>query len=127
MNINNLAGEIVELVQQETANKTNITKINRQVVNILNKIVRNFSDTEDDEYVIAVNLNQGLPTSVLTNHPNLNGALFVCTDDISVADDIETSVNVTEDSIVVGVGEVQVQDDMSMYRKPAHKFERQSY
>lgn len=127
MNINSLAFEIVELVQNETANKTNINKINRQVINILNKIVSNFSDTEADDYTVVINLDQGLPTSVLTNHPNLNGALFVCTDNISVADDEEAAICVGDETIVVGVGEMQVQDDMSMYHKAAHKFERQNY
>ena len=127
MNINSLALEIVELVQNETANKTNLNKINRQVINILNKIVSNFSDTEADDYTVVINLDQGLPASVITNHPNLNGALFVCTDNISVADDEEAAICIGEETIIVGVGEIQMQDDMTIYHKAAHKFERQNY
>lgn len=125
MNISDTASEIVELVQVELSNKTNIGKINRQVANILSKIVSNFSDAEEeDNYVVVVNLNQGVPESVLSNHPELSGALVVCTDNISVADDEELAVLVHDDVIVVAVDEVQVQDDMARLIKSAHKFER---
>lgn len=125
MNISDTASEIVELVQTEMSNKTAIGKINRQVANILSKIVSNLSDAkEEDNYVVVVNLNQGMPESILSNHPGLNGALVVCTDNISVADDEELAVIVHDDVIVVAVSEVQAQDDMSRLIKSAHKFER---
>jgi hypothetical protein len=125
MNISDTASEIVELVQTELSNKTNIGKINRQVANILSKIVSNFSDAEEeDNYVVVVNLNQGIPESILSNHPGLSGALVVCTDNISVADDEELAVIVHDDVIVVAVDEVQAQDDMARLIKSAHKFER---
>jgi len=125
MNISDTASEIVELVQTELSGKTNIGKINRQVANILSKIVHNFSDAEDESnYVVVVNLFQGLPESVVSNHPGLSGALVVCTDNIAVADDEETAVIVHDDVIVVAVSEVEAQDDMARYIRSAHKFER---
>lgn len=125
MNISDTASEIVELVQTELSNKTNVGKINRQVANILYKIVRNFTSAEEeDNYVVVVNLNQGMPESVLSNHPGISGALVVCTDNISVADDEETAVIVHDDVIVVAVAKVEAQDDMARYVKSAHKFER---
>jgi len=125
MNISDTASEIVELVQTELSNKTNVGKINRQVANILYKIVRNFTSAEEeDNYVVVVNLNQGMPESVLSNHPGISGALVVCTDNISVADDEETAVIVHDDVIVVSVAQVEAQDDMARYVKSAHKFER---
>jgi hypothetical protein len=125
MNISDTASEIVELVQTELSNKTNVGKIKRQVVNILSKIVHNFSDAEDDaSYVVVVNLNQGVPEMVLSNHPGLSGALVVCTDNISVADDEEAAVIVHDDVIVVAVSSVEPQDDMARHVKSAHKFER---
>jgi hypothetical protein len=125
MNISNIASEIVELVQQETFNKTNITKINRQVASIINKIVKNFSDAEEGEdYTVLINLQHGLPKSVYTNHPNLSNALFVCTDDVSVTDDEDNAAYIDDDTIVVGVGTVELQDDMSACNKAAQKFER---
>ncbi len=125
MNISDTASEIVDLVQTELSNKTNVGKINRQVANILYKIVRNFTSAEEeDNYVVVVNLNQGMPESVLSNHPGISGALVVCTDNISVADDEETAVIVHDDVIVVAVAKVEAQDDMARYVKSAHKFER---
>lgn len=125
MNINDTASEIVDLVQTELSNKTNIGKINRQVASILSKIVHNFSDAEDeDNYVVVVNLFQGVPETVLSNHPGLNGALVVCTDNISVADDEESAVIVHDDVIVVAVSSVESQDDMARHVKSAHKFVR---
>ncbi len=125
MNISDTASEIVDLVQTELSNKTNVGKINRQVANILYKIVRNFTSAEEeDNYVVVVNLNQGMPESVLSNHPGISGALVVCTDNISVADDEETAVIVHDDVIVVSVAQVEAQDDMARYVKSAHKFER---
>lgn len=125
MNISDTASEIVELVQTELSNKTNVGKIKRQVASILSKIVHNFSDAEDEaNYVVVVNLLQGVPTSVLSNHPGLSGALVVCTDDISVADDEELAVIVHDDVIVVAVTQVEAQDDMARHVKSAHKFER---
>jgi hypothetical protein len=125
MNISDTASEIVELVQTELSNKTNVGKINRQVANILSKIVHNFSDAEDEaNYVVVVNLFQGVPESVVCNHPGLSGALVVCTDNISVADDEENAVIVHDDVIVVAVSSVEAQDDMARYIKSAHKFER---
>jgi hypothetical protein len=125
MNISDTASEIVELVQTELSNKTNVGKINRQVANILSKIVNNFSDAEDDaNYVVVVNLFQGVPETVVSNHPGLSGALVVCTDNISVADDEESAVIVHDDVIVVAVSSVEAQDDMARYVKSAHKFER---
>jgi hypothetical protein len=125
MNISDTASEIVELVQTELSNKTNVGKINRQVANVLSKIVNNFSDAEDDaNYVVVVNLFQGVPETVVSNHPGLSGALVVCTDNISVADDEESAVIVHDDVIVVAVSSVEAQDDMARYVKSAHKFER---
>jgi hypothetical protein len=125
MNISDTASEIVELVQTELSNKTNVGKINRQVANILYKIVSNFSDaTEQGDYVVVVNLNQGIPESVLSNHPGISGALVVCTDNISIADDEEMAVIVHDDVIVVSVSEIETEDDMARYVKSAHKFER---
>jgi hypothetical protein len=125
MNISDTASEIVELVQTELSNKTNVGKINRQVANILSKIVNNFSDAEDEaNYVVVVNLFQGVPETVVSNHPGLSGALVVCTDNISVADDEESAVIVHDDVIVVAVSSVEAQDDMARYVKSAHKFER---
>jgi hypothetical protein len=125
MNISDTASEIVDLVQTELSNKTNVGKINRQVANILYKIVRNFTSAEEeDNYVVVVNLNQGMPESVLSNHPGISGALVVCTDNISVADDEETAVIVHDDVIVVSVAQVEAQGDMARYVKSAHKFER---
>lgn len=123
MNISDTASEIVDLVQTELSGKTNIGKIKRQVASILSKIVNNFSDAEDN-YVVVVNLFEGVPESVLSNHPGLSGALVVCTDNISVADDEEAAVIVHDDVIVVAVSEMEAQDDMSRYVKSAHKFER---
>jgi len=125
MNISDTASEIVELVQTELANKTNAGKIKRQIASILSKIVHNFSDAEDESnYVVVVNLLQGVPESVVSNHPGLSGALVVCTDNISVADDEELAVIVHDDVIVVAVAQVEAQDDMTSYVKSAHKFER---
>jgi len=125
MNISDTASEIVELVQTELSNKTNVGKINRQVANVLSKIVNNFSDAEDDaNYVVVVNLFQGVPETIVSNHPGLSGALVVCTDNISVADDEESAVIVHDDVIVVAVSSVEAQDDMARYVKSAHKFER---
>jgi hypothetical protein len=125
MNISDTASEIVELVQTELSNKTNVGKINRQVAKILYKIVRNFTSAEEeDNYVVVVNLNQGMLESVLSNHPGISGALVVCTDNISVADDEETAVIVHDDVIVVSVAQAEAQDDMASYVKSAHKFER---
>jgi hypothetical protein len=125
MNISDTAAAIVELVQTEISNKTNVGKINRQVANILSKIVHNFSDAEDEaNYVVVVNLFQGVPETVVSNHPGLSGALVVCTDNISVADDEEAAVIVHDDVIVVAVSSVEPQDDMSRHVKSAHKFER---
>lgn len=127
MNIHELAAEIVDLVQAETSNKTSEAKIRRQIVGILNKIVSNFSEAEEDgDYVVVVNLQQGVPESIYSNHPGICGALFVCTDNISVADDEETAVIIYEDVIVVGVGEVEAQDDMAQHTRAAIKFERQN-
>lgn len=123
MNISDTASEIVDLVQTELSGKTNIGKIKRQVASILSKIVNNFSDAEDN-YVVVVNLFEGVPESVLSNHPGLSGALVVCTDNISVSDDEEAAVIVHDDVIVVAVSEMEAQDDMSRYVKSAHKFER---
>lgn len=123
MNINDTASEIVDIVQTELSGKTNIGKIKRQVASILSKIVNNFSDAEDN-YVVVVNLFEGVPESVLSNHPGLSGALVVCTDNISVADDEAAAVIVHDDVIVVAVSEMQAQGDMSRYVKSAHKFER---
>ena len=123
MNISDTASEIVDLVQTELSGKTNIGKIKRQVASILSKIVNNFSDAEDN-YVVVVNLFEGVPESVLSNHPGLSGALVVCTDNISVADDEESAVIVHDDVIVVAVSSVEAQDDMARYVKSAHKFER---
>lgn len=123
MNISDTASEIVDLVQTELSGKTSIGKIKRQVASILSKIVNNFSDAEDN-YVVVVNLFEGVPESVLSNHPGLSGALVVCTDNISVADDEEAAVIVHDDIIVVAVSEMEAQDDMSRYVKSAHKFER---
>lgn len=123
MNINDTASEIVDIVQTELSGKTNIGKIKRQVASILSKIVNNFSDAEDN-YVVVVNLFEGVPESVLSNHPGLSGALVVCTDNISVADDEAAAVIVHDDVIVVAVSEIQAQGDMLRYVKSAHKFER---
>lgn len=125
MNIFDTASEIVELVETERSNKTASGKIKRQVACILSKIVSNFSDAEEeDNYVVVVNLNQGVPESIASNHPGLSGALVICTDNISVADDEELAVLVHDDVIVVAVSEVQAQDDMARLIKSAHKFER---
>jgi hypothetical protein len=125
MNISDTAAEIVELVQTELSNKTNVGKINRQVANILSKIVSNFSDAEDEgEYVVVIKLNEGIPDSIVSNHPGISGALVVCTDNIAVADDEETAVIVHDDVIVVAVAEVEAEDDMAQYVRAAHKFER---
>jgi len=125
MNISDTASEIVDLVQTELSNKTNVGKINRQVANILSKIVRNFSDAEDDaSYVVVLNLFQGVPESVVSNHPGLSGALVVCTDSITVADDEENAVIVHDDVIVIAVSQVEAHDDMAQHVKAARKFER---
>lgn len=125
MNISDIAAEIVDLVQVELANKTSVNKINRLVAGILAKIVSNFSDAEEDgSYVVVVTLNQGLPEAVSSNHPALAGALFICTDNMSVADDEESAVVVYDDIIVVGTGEIDTQDDMTVHTRAAHKFER---
>jgi hypothetical protein len=125
MYISDTAAEIVELVQTELSNKTNVGKINRQVANILSKIVSNFSDAEDEgEYVVVIKLNEGIPDSIVSNHPGISGALVVCTDNIAVADDEETAVIVHDDVIVVAVAEVEAEDDMAQYVRAAHKFER---
>lgn len=128
MNINDLAAEIVDLVQTETSNKTSDAKIRRQVISILAKIVSNFTEAEEEgDYVVVVNLNQGVPESIYANHPGIIGALFICTDNISVSDDEERAVIIYDDVIVVGTGEVEAQDDMALHQKAALKFERQNY
>lgn len=125
MNISDTASEIVDLVQTELSNKTNVGKINRQVASILAKIVNNFSDAKDDDsYVVVINAFQGVPESVVSNHPGLIGALVVCTDNIAVVDDEENAVIVHDDVIVVAVSKVEAHDDMARYVKTAHKFER---
>lgn len=128
MNINDLAAEIVDLVQTETSNKTSDAKIRRQVISILSKIVSNFTEAEEEgDYVVVVNLNQGVPEALYSNHPGIIGALFVCTDNISVTDDEERAVIIYDDVIVVSTGEVEAQDDMALHQKAALKFERQNY
>jgi hypothetical protein len=125
MNISDTATEIVDLVQTELSNKTNVGKINRQVANILAKIVNNFSDARDDDnYVVVVNSLHGVPESVVSNHPGLIGALVVCTDNIAVVDDEENAVIVHDDIIVVAASKVEAHDDMERYVKTAHKFAR---
>lgn len=123
MNISDLAVEIVETVQTELSNKSSHTRINRQVASILNKLVASLSDVDDD-CVVAVNMQEGIPFAVSTNNAALHGALFVCTDHISVADDEESAIIAYDDNIVVGIGKVSACDDISMYMTAARKFSR---
>ncbi len=123
MNISDLAAEIVGTVQSELSNKSSSTRINRQVATILNKLVSSLSDVDDD-CVIAVNMEEGVPFAVSSNNPALHGALFVCTDNISVADDEESAIIAFDDNIVVSAGKVSACDDMSKYISSARKFTR---
>lgn len=123
MNISDIAVQIVDLVQAETINKAAASRVNKQVANILHKLVGNLADAED-EYVVVINMDSGIPQSVLTNNPALNGALFVCTDNISVADDEEAAVVVYDDTIVVSSGVVEIDGDMHTFVKAEAKFSK---
>lgn len=123
MNIDDLAVGILELVQNEIANKSSTVKMTRQVKSLLHKFVAGLTDTDAD-YVLAINMHEGLPHTVTCNNPALNGALFVCTDNISVADDEESAIIVYDDNIVVGIGNVSVCSDVQKYIQAARKFDR---
>lgn len=123
MNISDIAVQIVDLVQAETINKAAASRVNKQVANILHKLVGSLADAED-EYVVVINMDSGIPQSVLTNNPALNGALFVCTDNISVADDEEAAVVVYDDTIVVSSGAVEIDGDMHNFVKAEAKFSK---
>lgn len=123
MNISDLAVEIVETVQTELSNKSSPTRINRQVATILNKLVSSLSDADDD-YVVTVSMQEGVPFAVSVNSPVLHGALFVSTDNISVAEDEESAIIVDDDNIVVSVGKVSACNDINKYISAARKFSR---
>lgn len=123
MNIQDLSSDIFELVQHEIANKTSASRIKRQVVGILGKLVDSLTDVDGD-FVVVVHLHEGVPTSITTNNPALHDALFVCTDNISVAEDEENAILVTDDDIVVSVGTVAADNNMEIYKSAAKKFAR---
>ncbi len=128
MNINDIAEDIVTVVQTGIADKVTPTKIQRNVVNLLNKLIRTLSEAEvDEDYLVVVTMDSGVPKSVMSNNPALNGAVFVCTDNISVADDEDTAVIVYDDNIVVSAGEIVICDDTALYLKAARKFIRMQY
>lgn len=125
MNISDTASELVDLIQTETSNKLSKPKICKQVAALLNKLVDNLRTAQEEtEYVIVINLDQGMPSSVTTNAPELNGALFVCTDDISLADDVDSAILVGEETLIIGTGVIEMEDDMRKYVRSAVKFER---
>lgn len=123
MNISDLAVQIVELVQAETSNKAATNKVNKQVANMLNKLVCSLADAEDD-YVVVINMDSGIAQSVLTNNPALNGALFICTDNMSVVDDEAAAVVVYDDTIIVSSGTVEIDSDMHTFVKAESKFSK---
>lgn len=128
MNINDIAEDIVNTVQTGMADKVAPAKLQRNVVNILNKLIRTLSEAgADEDYLVVVTMDSGVPQSVMSNNPALNGAVFVCTDNISVADDEDTAVIVYDDNIVVCTGEIVICDETALYLKAARKFERLQY
>jgi hypothetical protein len=128
MNISDIAEEIVNSVQSGMADKIPPAKLQRGVVTILNKLVRSLSEAGvDDDYLVVVTMDSGVPQSVMSNNPALNGAVFVCTDNISVADDEDNVVIVYDDNIVVTTGEIVICDETATYLKAARKFERLNY
>ena len=111
MNISQVAKEIMELVQLGLADKTNPVKINRQVTATLNKLIKSISETNiDEEAIVVVDMDAGVPKSISTNIPGLNNAKFVCLDDIAVIDeeDEENAIIVEDDRVVINAGEIEL-------------------
>jgi hypothetical protein len=128
MNISDIAEDIVNLVQSGLADKVNPTKINRSVTNVLNKLVKSLVEAQaDEDFVVIINTESGVPTGVTSNNTALNGALFVCVDNIAVADDEDNAVIVYDDNIVIGTGDIAICDDVSLYVRAARKYERLNY
>lgn len=128
MNISDIAEDIVNLVQSGLADKVNPAKINRSVTNVLNKLVKSLVEANaDEDFVVIVTMESGVPTAVTSNNTALNGALFVCVDNIAVADDEDNAVIVYDDNIVIGTGDIVLCDDVSMYVRAARKYERLNY
>ena len=123
--VGDIAAEIITLVQTGLADKVSPVKLNRQVAAQINRVIKNLAEASaDDNYVVAVHMETGIPVSVSSNNPALNGALFVCTDNIVVAEDESTAVIVQDDDIVVGVGEVTMFNDTDVLVRAARKYAR---
>lgn len=125
MNISQVAKEIMELVQLGLADKTNPVKINRQVTATLNKLIKSISETNiDEEAIVVVDMDAGVPKSISTNIPGLNNAKFVCLDDIAVIDeeDEENAIIVEDDRVVINAGEIELFCNGDIFIKAMNKF-----
>lgn len=124
MSIQDLAEDIVDFVQQETSGKVSANKITKQVLSRLNTFVRNISEIDQEDLTIVVQLHEGTPVAVFTNHPTMEGASYVCTDNISVADDEASAIVVSDENIVVGTGVVGTHDNLELYTKAYIKYNK---
>ena len=123
--VEDIAEEVVQIVQAGLADKINPVKLNREVAAHIKKLIKSTAETmADAEYIVAVQMDAGVPMAISSNNPALAGALFVCTDSILVAEDEDTAVIVQDDTIVVSIGEVSLCDDTEALTRAARKFSR---